>query len=143
MPGLVNIDVGGIADAFKPAIEQAAKHYLPDANEQAKLVNDMMKIMADAQSATYEASAKVMTADAAVEDKYTRRARPTVVYWALAMITAIYIYALFSVEKAKMVVEVMGIIPEGFWTMATVGVGIFGLSRGIEKSAAILKTRSE
>lgn len=139
MVGLVNIDIGKATEALKPAIEQVAKHYLPDPLKQQELAIELERVLAGTMQTQYEAMAKVMVADAQTEDKFTRRARPATVYWALAMITAIFGLSLVSVGEAQRVVEVLGIIPEGFWTLCTVGVGVFGISRGIEKSAKILK----
>lgn len=137
VPG-VNIDIGKVTDFIKPAVEQVAKHYLPDPIEREKLAIELEKVLSDEAAARFDAMARVMVADAQSEDKFTRRARPMTVYWSMAMISGIFTLALFSVAEAKAVVEVMGIIPEGFWTLCTVGVGVFGLSRGLEKGAKIV-----
>lgn len=133
-----NVDLGKLTDFIKPAVEQVAKHYLPDPIEREKLSIELEKVLSDEAAARFDAMARVMVADAQSEDKFTRRARPMTVYWAMAMITGIFVLSLFSVGEARAVVEVMGIIPEGFWTLCTVGVGVFGISRGLEKGAKII-----
>lgn len=123
--------ISTIIEAVMPTINKL----IPDPQAQAQAKIDMQTALNSVDLANLNASKEVMVADATQDDKYTKRARPTLVYWALSMTTFIAGAALFG--KAQVMVDALSQVPTDMWQLMTVGVGVFGASRGVEKGIAL------
>lgn len=119
------------------AISNVLTRIIPDPNVAAQLQADLTKALFDKESGVLNASKEVMVADAAQDDKYTKRARPTVVYWSLTLVT--YITVMASFGHATAIVSALQTVPSDLYNMMMVGIGAFGLSRGVEKGIGALK----
>lgn len=109
---------------------------LPDPVEQAKVQAELTKALVDNQSVIWQTSAQVMVADAQQDDKFTKRARPFLVYWSAGYVTLITVLAPFGIGGAIM--SALKDVPSDLWMLMTVGVGAFGASRGFEKGLSMI-----
>lgn len=110
---------------------------IPDPQQQAQIQLELTKALMDKDSAVLGAMKDVMVSDSQQDDKYTKRARPTVVYWSLTLVTFITMMASFG--KAGPIVAALQTVPSDLYNMMMVGIGAFGLSRGVEKGIGALK----
>lgn len=113
------------------------KQVVPDTAKQAEIQAELQKQLINNQGLLVNAMKEVMVADASQDDKYTKRARPTLVYWALSFVTLICLATPFGYADAM--VNTLLKIPGDLWTLMTVGVGAFGISRGVEKGITLFK----
>lgn len=109
---------------------------VPDAAAQQQLQAQLQDALLKAQGDLLQASKEVMVADAQQDDKFTKRARPSVVYWSMAFASFIAIAGLFG--AAQPILDALKQIPSDLWTLMTVGIGAFGVSRGVEKGISTL-----
>lgn len=109
--------------------------FIPDANVKLQAQEEMQKVLAESQKAQYDAMAQVMSADSASDSKYTKNARPTVVYWSLAMITGIAVAGFFG--HATPVITALAAAPDKLYDMITYGIGIYAAGRSTEKVAGV------
>lgn len=110
---------------------------IPDPQKQAEVQLEMAKALADKESGVLNAMKEVMVADAQQDDKYTKRARPTVVYWSMGLITLIGVAGVFN--DAGPIISALQAVPSDLYTLMSVGIGAFGFSRGVEKGIGALK----
>lgn len=110
---------------------------IPDPQKQAELQLEMTKALLDKDSGILNAMKDVMVADTQQDDKFTKRARPSVVYWSMGMVTVIGIAGVFN--HAGPVIAALQAVPSDLYNLMTVGIGAFGVSRGIEKGISALK----
>jgi hypothetical protein len=122
-----------------PGLMDVIKRVVPDPAQQAQIQQDITTKIIDAQSALWQSSKDVMVADAAQDDKYTKRARPSVVYWSMLFTTLIAVLASFG--HAQPVLDALTQVPNELWQLMTVGIGAFGLSRGVEKGISLVKKK--
>lgn len=124
-----------IVEAVAPLISK----FVPDATQAQQIKGAIQQALVAQQGAILDATKSVMIADAQQDDKFTKRARPTVVYWSISFTTLIAILAMFG--AADPVVAALKQIPTELWYLMTAGIGLFGASRGVEKgiSAAFTK----
>ncbi len=112
---------------------------LPDPQKQAEIQLELTKALMDKDNGILQASQAVMVADANQDDKFTKRARPSVVYWAMGMITLIGTAGLFG--HAEPIISALSAVPSDLYQLMTVGIGAFGVSRGLEKGIGALKKK--
>lgn len=130
--------LGGIT-AILQIIAPLIARFFPDPQKQMEFQLEMQKALLEQEGKVYEAMQAVMTADAAQEDLYTKRARPTVVYWSMAFATIIGIAGIFGYSQP--IIDALRQIPTDLWTLMTVGIGAFGFSRSIEKGIDSVKKK--
>lgn len=104
---------------------------VPDPQAQAQAKVELQTVLTSQLSAVLDASKSVMVADSSQDDKYTKRARPSVVYWSMGFATLIATAGAFG--HAQPMLDALKQIPSDLWTLMTVGIGAFGVSRGVEK----------
>lgn len=126
-----------ILSTIGPILADVLKRAIPDANERAKVQEEITKAMLSNEQAIFDGMKSVMAADSASDNKMLSSARPIVVYWALAMIS--FIAFLGSIGHAEPIVAALERVPTGLWQFVTVGIGAFSLTRGIEKTVRELK----
>jgi hypothetical protein len=119
--------IPGILSALLPVLNK----FLPDPNQQAQIQVELTKALTERQDELLGAMKDVMVADVAQDDKYTKRARPSVVYWSMAFSTFVAIMGVFG--HAQSMIDALKQIPPDLWTLMTVGIGAFGVSRSVEK----------
>lgn len=112
---------------------------IPDPAKQAEIQLELTKALVDKDTGILVAMKDVMVADSQQEDKYTKRARPTVVYWSMSMITLIGILGVFG--KAETIINSLAAVPSDLYTLMTVGIGAFSVSRGLEKGIGAIKKK--
>lgn len=127
--------LGPILNAILPIINKL----IPDPQAQAQIQLELTKALTDKENGVLNAMKDVMVADSQQDDKYTKRARPSVVYWSMAMVT--YIIGAASVGHATAIVNALSAVPTDLYNMMMVGIGAFGLSRGVEKGIGALKKK--
>lgn len=120
------------SDAIK-AVPDIISKFVPDPNKAAEAAAAIQKTMAEGQKAQYDAMAQVMSADASSDSLYTKSARPTVVYWSLAMVTGIAGAGYFG--HADPIIHALAQVPSEFYEMIKYGVGIYAGGRTAEKVA--------
>lgn len=118
------------SDAFK-AVPDILSKFIPDANTRAQAQAEIQKTIAEGQKAQYDAMAQVMAADSASDSKFTKNARPMVVYWSLAMVTAIAGAGLF--HQAQPIVDALNAVPHDLYDNIRYGIGIYIAGRSTEK----------
>lgn len=117
-----------------PILGKVIDRVIPDPVKAAEAHAELEKALMDNQEALWGAMSKVMAADSGSESAYVRYARPTVVYWSLGLVTYITVTAPFG--HAAAMVGALAEVPAELWLLMTAGVGIFGLTRGTQKTAA-------
>ena len=130
---------GGVAEAagtISSSIKDVLVKVIPDADKRLEVESQLNAAIQARDAAQFNAMQAVMAADAQSDSKYTKNARPTVVYWSLGMVTTIAVLALF--DHAKPVIDALAVVPQGLWDLIKYGVGIFTAGRTIEKTAAPL-----
>ena len=110
---------------------------IPDQDKRDEIQAELTKALLDKDSALVQAMSAVMAADAAQDDIYTKRARPTVVYWSILLASCIAVAGFFN--SAGPIISALQGIPDSLYNMMAVGIGAFGLSRGIEKGIRAIK----
>lgn len=123
------------SDAFK-AIPDILSKFIPDPNVKAQAEAELQKTIAEGQKAQYDAMAQVMAADSASDSKYTKMARPTVVYWSLGMVTLIALAGLFG--QAQPIIDALNGVPPDLYDLIRYGVGIYAAGRSTEKIATTI-----
>lgn len=121
----------GAIEAILKIVAPIITRFFPDPEKQAEINLELQKALMDQQGKVYDAMQAVMTTDANQDDKYTKRARPTVVYWSMAFATLIGVAGFFG--HAQPMIDALRQIPTDLWTLMTVGIGAFGFSRSVEK----------
>lgn len=127
---------------FQPIIQAilgVINKIIPDPQQQAQIQMELTKALLDKDSQVLSAMKDVMVADAQQDDKYTKRARPSVVYWSMAMVTIVGVAGLFG--EAQPIISALQAVPSDLYNLMTVGIGAFGLSRGVEKGIGALKKK--
>lgn len=119
------------------AVSNVITKLIPDPNQAMQVQAELTKALFDKENGVLNASKDVMVSDGAQDDKYTKRARPTVVYWSLGLTTYIVLMATFG--KAGPIVQALQVVPSDLYNMMMVGIGAFGLSRGVEKGIGALR----
>lgn len=121
-----------VVTALIPILSDVLSKVIKDPKEVAKVQAEMTTKLLEQEAAVMNAMTEVMKADTASENKLVSSARPIVVYWALFMITLITFLGIFGL--ATPAVAALSGVPEAFWTLLTVGIGAFSITRGLEKS---------
>lgn len=106
---------------------------IPDQDKLAEIQGQLEGKLLDNQAGLFKSMSDVMIADSSSVDKYTSRARPTVVYWSVGAITIIAVLGLF--DMAGPVLEALKAVPEKLWDLMTYGIGAYVLGRTGEKLA--------
>lgn len=131
------LGVDGIAGAvteLEKGVSGVLMKVIPDADKRIEAQTEITRLTLASQTAQMTAMQQVMATDAASDSKYTKNARPTVVYWSLAVVTLIAALGVFG--KADPVIAALAQVPQGLWDLIKYGVGIFTAGRTIEKTAA-------
>lgn len=121
-----------IIELLMPTVREVLGRAIPDPEARAKAEAEMREALAKNQTAVLDAMSKVMSSDAA-SSAYVRNARPTIVYWSLALTTYIVVGA--PLGWADEMVSALQAMPSELYTMMMVGIGAFGVTRGLEKTA--------
>lgn len=104
---------------------------IPDPVKRAEAQKEIIKTISGSEDRIYDAMKEVMVADSTSDSKYTKNARPTLVYWSLGMVSLIIFLAPFGYDKS--ILLSLSKIPAELWQLMTVGVGLFTLGRSGEK----------
>ena len=123
----------GMIDTILKLLDKALERFLPDPAQRDELKAEISKSLSEGAGEIAKAARDVMVADGANDDAYTRRARPTVVYWSVSFITAIA--GLGSVEMAGPLLNTLNQVPKELWDVMYVGIGAYVLARSGEKIA--------
>lgn len=121
-----------IVSSLVPILGDVLNKVIKDPKEVAKVQAEMTAKLLEQEAAIMTAMSEVMKADTASDNKLVSSARPIVVYWALFMITLLTFLGIFGL--ATPAITALGGVPEAFWTLLTVGIGAFSVTRGLEKS---------
>jgi len=127
--------LGTVATAASEAtksITDLLKSFIPDPNKRIEAEVQLQQILAERDKALYEGMSQVMVADSNSDSAYTRNARPTVVYWSLAMITAITGSGVFGV--AEPIIAALTKVPGELYGLVGTCVGAFTIGRSVEKA---------
>ena len=116
-----------------PAIIEILKRVIPDPDKIAEAQRSIEELLIQNQGKVFEAMQAVMVADSSSGDKFTSRARPTIVYWSVIMITLICSLGIFG--AAGPVLDALNMVPESLWNLMTYGIGAYVLGRTGEKIA--------
>lgn len=127
------------------SIGKIVEHYFPDKNKQDEIKNELMKIVAEKDAmveqtlvSEIENKTKVMVAEIQSGDKYTSRARPTVVYAGIVMFVLAYIvlpflaWLILLLAPAGTPALALTIPPDFMFAWAGV-VGVYSFGRTMEK----------
>lgn len=125
--------IGGIVDQFHTSDEEKAAAKL----EIEKLLQaDRMKLQ-DSLQVELQAKERVLVAELTQGDKFTKRARPTVVYAGLAFIFFNYVIApLFLPDQQALQ------LPAEFWVAWGGIVGTWSIGRSFERKGVVNKATS-
>lgn len=104
---------------------------IPDPVKRAEAQKEIIKTISGSEDRIYDAMKEVMVADSTSDSKYTKNARPTLVYWSLGMVSLIIFLAPFGYDKS--ILLSLSKVPSELWQLMTVGVGLFTLGRSGEK----------
>ena len=121
-----------IVKIFLPQIMDIVKTVVPDPGKQLEIQQAMTEKLLAQEAAVMDSMKAVMTADSTSQNRFVSTARPAVVYWSMAMVTFIMCAGIFGMGEAT--ISALQQVPEGLWTLITVGVGAFSVTRGLEKS---------
>ncbi len=122
-----------ILNLLLPAIVEVLKRVIPDADKVEEARRSIEAMLIQNQGKMFEAMQAVMVADSTSGDKFTSRARPTIVYWSVIMITLICGLGIFG--AASPVLDALNMVPESLWNLMTYGIGAYVLGRTGEKIA--------
>lgn len=125
---------------FMPLIKDVLGRVIPDPEKRAEAELELQTALMQNEKSIMDAMSKVMTADAN-SSPYVRNARPTIVYWSLGITTYIVLGAPFG--YADEMVEALAAMPSELYQMMMVGIGAFGVTRGLEKTARAYKPNKE
>lgn len=117
-----------------PGLMDIIKRVIPDPVAQAQVQEEATKAILASQSAVFDGMKEVMMADANSTSAYTSGARPTVVYWSLAMITLLMFLGIFHLAGPAL--EALTNVPGKLWDLITFGIGAFTIGRSVEKTGA-------
>lgn len=121
------------SEAFK-AVPDILGKFIPDPNVRAQAQVELQKVQEESVKAQYDAMSSVMTADSKSDSAYTRAARPTVVYWSLAMVSVVVGASLAG--HGKEVTDALASVPQNLWDTIRYSIGIYAAGRSTEKVAS-------
>ena len=122
-----------IIGAILPVLSKVLDRIIPDPEARRAAEMEIQKTLLENEGEITKAMQEVMVADSQQDDKYVKRARPTVVYWSLGLITGIAVVSPFG--YADDIVSALAKVPDALYTLMAVGIGAFSLTRGGEKMA--------
>lgn len=114
-----------------PFIMKALEKILPDQEARDNAQKEITMALVENQGALNNAMRDVMVADSSSGDAYTSRARPTIVYWCLTVVSLIMVFSILG--YADPLLHALNSIPGKMWDLITVGIGAFVLGRSGEK----------
>lgn len=114
-----------------PFIMKALEKILPDQDARDQAQKDITMALVENQGALNNAMKDVMVADSQSGDPYTSRARPTIVYWSLTVVSLIMVFSILGF--ADPLLNALNSIPGKMWDLITVGIGAYVLCRSGEK----------
>lgn len=129
---------GGIVDTVANVADRFIE--TDDEKRQFKLQieAELSKRVAEAEATTrsiIDARAKVITAELQQGDNYTKRARPTLIYFGMGMICINYLI-IPLIQTVKGVAIAPFILPTEFWVAWGGAVSVYTIGRSFEKSGA-------
>lgn len=130
--------IGAAVATVSASVTEVIKRFIPDPDKALEAQTAVQTAVATSVTAQMQAMQSVMAADSASTSIYTSGARPTVVYWSLAMITLLVVLGSFG--HADHALAALSAVPEKMWTMITYGIGIFAAGRTVEKSTTTIAT---
>ena len=122
-----------IIKLLAPIIGRVLEKFIPDVDARAEAQAQVVDSLLGQQTAIYDAAKTVMAADAASESWLTRSARPLVVVWCLAMITAVTFSPMFGSELQNAIIASLASVPADLWDIVKVGIGGYMLARTADK----------
>lgn len=111
---------------------------IPDPNKRLEAQNEIIKTISEQEGKLYDAMKDVMVADSQSDSKYTKNARPTLVYWSLGMVSLIIFLAPLGYDTA--ILLSLSKVPTELWQLMTVGIGAFTIGRSGEKMVKSYKS---
>jgi hypothetical protein len=128
--------VGGIVDKFTLSKEEKNAFKL----EMQSRLMQIDKEMEETYRTELETRADIIKAEMAQGDRYTKRARPTIVYAGLVFIFILYVLVpVISYLMGNDVSEPPINLPEEFWWAWGTVVGVYGAGRSAEKMGVVNK----
>ena len=126
--------VGGIIDKFSLSKEEKQEFKL----EMQSRLMQMEKELEETYRAELESRADIIKSEMAQGDKFTKRARPAIIYSGLIFIFIVHVLvpviAYIGGAPADNLPEIQ--LPEEFWWAWATVVGIYGAGRSAEKMGA-------
>lgn len=127
--------VGGVIDQFHTSAEEKVEMKL----KIEEAVTGRMRVIEESIQARYRMVMGVIDSEMKSGDNYTKRARPTLVYFGMAVIFLNYLLlpwmAYFLPGETPPAIE----LPEEFWYAWTGTVGLWVVGRSAEKSGVMNK----
>jgi hypothetical protein len=123
-----------IIELILPFLAKVLEKFIPDPAQRAEAERTLTELLIANQGAIASAAKDVMVADSQSGDAYTSRARPTVVYWSLGLVTLLSSLSLF--DMAAPILEALKAVPDKLWDLMTYGIGAYMLGRSVEKTAS-------
>ena len=118
------------------------KRIIPDPVERERITAEVTKTLVENEKAALEAASSTMAADAASEGWLTRAARPIVVLWSLAIVTAVVGETAFF--GSANIVKSLQAVPDFLWNLIAVGIGGYMVLRSVDKGVqAFAETRAK
>ena len=140
--------LGGSVGKAVSAIGDTVKKFVTTDGDRMKMQMELEKILQQRDSeieetirAELDAKASIIKAEMAQGDNYTKRARPTVVYYGLVIITFDFI-ARFVMHVREISDIPSTLLPEQFWWAWTGLVGTWIIGRSAEKRGVRNKVTS-
>ena len=126
--------IGSVADAAKTI----ANKFFPDKmgdGERAKAEIELQQILAERDEKMAESKKAVMVAELNQADRYTKRARPTIIYAGLFFIFLVHVFfPIAFVMFGKKLPELT--LPEQFWWAWGGVCSVYAIGRSAEKGGA-------
>ena len=139
MSGFARKLTGLLGGGFIDSVGNIADKFIQTPDEQAAFKVALEKVLQQRDSeieqtirAELQAKERIIVAEMAQGDNYTKRARPTVVYFGLAVIAFNYCLVPLAQLLANAAIEPFA-LPAEFWLAWGGCVGIYNLGRSMEK----------
>jgi hypothetical protein len=126
--------LGDVADRFIPTEDKRNAFKL----EMQSRINDMQETMETTHQLELESRADIIKYEMSQGDKFTKRARPTIVYAGLLFIFMVYVIVPMIVFIAGKEPPQINLPDQFWWAWGTV-VGVYGLGRSAEKMGIVNK----
>lgn len=139
MSGLVSKLTGIIGNGLIESVGDIADRFIQTPDEKAQFKVELERVLQQRDSeveqtirAELQAKERIIVAEMSQGDNYTKRARPTVIYFGLAIIAFNYCLVPLIQLAASVAVEPFT-LPSEFWLAWGGCVGVYNIGRSMEK----------